>query len=78
MREAARRCDSSAIEQPIGMKAPQLPEATQSRAAAQLLSMNTHYDREKEKNAVINRYLASPPNDHPLPTTEPLASYSSG
>jgi hypothetical protein len=37
MRDAARCCDSPAIEQLIGMKAPQLPEATQSRAGAQLL-----------------------------------------
>ena len=43
MREAARRCQSPAIAQLIGMKAPQLPEATQSRAVAQLLGMKAHH-----------------------------------
>ena len=74
MREAGSRCNSIAIEQLIGMKAPQLPEATQSRAAAQLLNMTAQYDRAAEKNADISRYryLAWLPDDHPLPTAEPL------
>jgi hypothetical protein len=54
------------------MKAPQLPEVTQSRAGAQLLSMKAQYDRATEKNADISRYLAWLPDDHPLPTAEPL------
>jgi hypothetical protein len=51
------------------MKAPQLPEATQSRAVAQLLSMKAQYDRATEKNADISRYLARLPGDQ---TAEPL------
>ena len=43
MQEAAGHCNSPAIEQLIGMKASQLPEATQSRAGAQLLSTKTQY-----------------------------------
>ena len=69
MREAARRCQSPAIEQLIGTKAPQLPEATQSRAVAQLLSMKAQYDRAAEKNAAVSRHLARLPDDQ---TAEPL------
>jgi hypothetical protein len=69
MREAARDSQSHAIEQLIGMKDPQLPEATQSRAVAQLLSMKAQYDRAAKKNADVSRYLERLPDDH---TAEPL------
>jgi hypothetical protein len=66
MREAARLSDSRAVGQLLDMK------ATHSRAVAQLLDMKARVNRATKKNMATLRYLEWLPNDHPLPTAEPL------
>jgi hypothetical protein len=66
MREAARLSNSRAVGQLLDM------EATHSRTVTQLLDMKARVNRATEKHMAILRYLEWIPNDHPLPTADPL------